>query len=200
MAEEANTKNTKKIIAIVAGVVIIVAAAIVTFILINNNNNNNNNNTQSNTNQSETLNDDFFKTTDNKVVISTSSTSTDSSVAKKVHQVYTIDGDKITGLKVYSEFDSEESAKATDAKPEMEEGIKSGKYVDHKVEGKYVIVTMPESMYQSVTAEQIKATAAALEEAIQNGVNQQTQTGVEAQTQATSQTTESSEGSEGSEE
>ncbi|MBR3366047.1 hypothetical protein IKG48_02930 [Candidatus Saccharibacteria bacterium] len=189
MAEEAETKNNKKIIAIIAGAIVVIAAVVVTIILINNNKGKDNNN-QSN-NQTTTLNDDFFKSTDNKVVLSTTSNSTDPAVAKKVHQVYTIDGDKVTGLKVYSEFDSEESAKATDAKPEMEEGVKAGKYVDHKVEGKFIIVTMPESMYQSVTAEEIRATAAALEQAIQSGVDQQaqTQTQTQTQTQATETTT-----------
>ena len=179
MAEEAETKNSKKIIAIVAGAILVVAAIIVTIVLINRNN--------------STLNDDFFKTSDSKVVISTTTTgTTDSSVAKKVHQVYTIDGDKVTGLKVYSEFDSEESAKTADSKPEVEEGVKSGQYVDHKVEGKYLIVTMPESMYQSLTAEQIKATAAALEEA-QKSTEQQSQTESETETKTQSTETQTTE-------
>lgn len=180
--------------------VLVIVVAVVAVILINNNKGNGDNGNNGNNGQSskEVLNDDFFKSTDNKVVISTSDTnttsSTDSSVAKKVHQVYTIDGDKITGLKVYSEFGSEEAAKTADAKPEIEEGIKEGKYVDHKVEGNYVIVTLPESMYSSVSAEDIKATAAALEQVIQNGVDQNSQTkSTETQTQSTETTTDESE-------
>ena len=178
MAKE--TGVNKKIIAIIVAVVLVIAAAVTTVIIINNNNNNNNSNnnetSSSENSNEETLNDDFFKTTDDKIVISTASNNpTDSSVALKVHQVYSVDGDTITGLKVYSEFDSEDSAKAADAKPEVEEGMQTGKYVDHKVEGKYLIVTMPESMYQTVTAADIRATAAAIEQSVQNGVDQQAQ-------------------------
>ncbi|MBR3414816.1 hypothetical protein IKG73_02250 [Candidatus Saccharibacteria bacterium] len=179
MADEAEVKNnsSKKLIAAIAGAVVVIAAVVGTVILINNNNKN------SNTGQSEVLNDDYFKTDDKKIVMSTSSDSTDPTVAKKVHQVYFVDGDKVTGLKVYSEFESEQAAKDADAKPEVEEAMKSGNYKDHKVEGKYIIVTMADSTYQSVTAEQLRMTAAALESAIQNGVNQQTQA------QSSSQTT-----------
>ena len=179
MADEAEVKNnsSKKLIAAIAGAVVVIAAVVGTVILINNNNKN------SDTGQSEVLNDDYFKTDDKKIVMSTSSDSTDPTVAKKVHQVYFVDGDKVTGLKVYSEFESEQAAKDADAKPEVEEAMKSGNYKDHKVEGKYIIVTMADSTYQSVTAEQLRMTAAALESAIQNGVNQQTQA------QSSSQTT-----------
>lgn len=187
MAEEAETKNNKKIIAIIAGVIVIIAAVVITIILINNGNKNNNDN---NTSQSEVLNDDFFKSSDTKIVISNSSNSTDPTVAKKVHQVYTVDGDKITSLKVYSEFESEQAAKDADAKPEVAEAMKTGNYTDHKVEGKFIIVTMNDSTYQSVTAEQLRMTAQAIDEALKN---QQTQTtGTQTQTTETqTQTTES---------
>lgn len=191
MAEEAETKNNnKKIIAIVVAAVLVIAAAVVTFILINNNNKNNNNDQGNN---KEVLDDNFFKSTDTKIVISNASNSTDPAVAKKVHQVYTVDGDKITGLKVYSEFESEQAAKDADAKPEIEEAMKTGNYKEHHVEGKFIIVTMSDATYQSVTAEQLRMTAQALEEAIQSGVNQQTQT------QSTESTTSSSAASESEE-
>ena len=188
MADEAEVKNnsSKKLIAIIAGAVVVIAAVVGTVILINNNNN-------SNTGQSEVLNDDYFKTDDKKIVMSTSSDSTDPTVAKKVHQVYFVDGDKVTGLKVYSEFESEQAAKDADAKPEVEEAMKSGNYKDHKVEGKYIIITMADSTYQSVTAEQLRMTAEALEKVIQNSVDQQTETKTESSKQSTTKTTETSE-------
>lgn len=161
MAEEAKKNN--KLIAIICGAAVVVIVAVVGIILINKN-------------KGETLNDDFFKTSDTKIVISNTANSTDPTVAKKVHQVYTVDGNKVTGLKVYSEFESEQAAKDADAKPEVAEAMKTGMYKEHKVQGKYIIVTMSDSMYQSVTAEQLRATAAALENVIQNGVDQQTQT------------------------
>ncbi len=190
MAEEACSKNkNKKIIAAIIGAVLVIAAVVVTIILINNNNNKNNNNS---TSQSEVLNDDFFKSTDKKIVISNSSNSTDPTVAKKVHQVYTVDGDKVTGLKVYSEFESEQAAKDADSKPEVAEAMKTGNYKDHKVEGKFIIVTMDDATYQSVTAEQLRMTAQALEEALKNQQTQTTETGTQTTETTTTQSTEDS--------
>lgn len=161
MAEEGeNSKN--KLMAIIAGAVLVVAAVVIAIVMINKN-------------QSEVLDDNFFKTSDSKIVLSNISNSTDPSVAKKVHQVYTIDGDKITSLKVYSEFESEQAAKDADSKPEVEEAMKSGNYKDHKVQGKFIIITMNDSMYESLTVEQLKMTAEILEKAIQNGTDQQTE-------------------------
>lgn len=177
MAEEA--KNNK-LIAIIAGAALVIVAAVVGIIMINKN-------------KGEVLNDDFFKSSDTKIVISNASNSTDPAVAKKVHQVYTIDGDKITGLKVYSEFESEQAAKDADAKPEIAEAMKTGNYKDHKVQGKYIIVTMNDSIYASLTVEQLKATAAALEQVIQNGVDQQTQTTEETSTKTETKTSGSDE-------
>ena len=164
MAEEANAKNTNKLIAIIAGAVLVVAAVIVAILLINKN-------------KGEVLNDEFFKTSDKKIVLTTTTTgNNDPTVAKKVHQVYNIDGDKITSLKVYSEFESEQAAKDADAKPEAQEAKKAGQYKDYKLDGKWIIITMKDEMYQALTVEQLKMTAEALEKTIQNGVDQQTQT------------------------
>ncbi len=172
MAEKAENKN--KLIAIIAGAVLVVAAVVVAILLINKN-------------KGEVLNDDFFKTSDKKIVLSTTTpANSDPTVAKKVHQVYNIDGDKITSLKVYSEFESEQAAKDADAKPEAKAAKEAGQYKDYKVDGKWIIITMKDEMYQSLTVEQLKATAAAIEGAIQNGVDQQTQT----QTQPVEQPTE----------
>lgn len=193
MAEEAEPKdnaknNTKKIIAIAVSAVVVVAAAVTAVILINKGNNNSGQ-------QSEVLNDDFFKTDDKKIVISTVSNSSDPNVAEKVHQVYTVDGNKITGLKVYSKFSTEQAAKDADAKPEVEEGLKAGNYKDHKVEGTFVIVTMADSSYQAVTAEELRATAAALEKVMNGGSDSQqtqTETKTETKTEETQTQTEAS--------
>lgn len=162
MAEE-GAKNKNKLIAIIAGAALVIAAVVIAIVVINKN-------------KGEVLDDNFFKTSDSKIVMTTTSDSTDPTVARKVHQVYTIDGDKITGLKVYSEFESEQAAKDADAKPEVAEAMKTGMYKDHKVQGKFIIVTMKDEMYQSLTVEQLKMTAEALEGAIQSGVDQQTET------------------------
>ncbi len=162
MAEEdgATTNNKNKLIAIICGAVLVIVAVVLAVIFMN---------------KGEVLDDNFFKTSDSKIVMTTTSDSTDPTVAKKVHQVYTIDGDKITGLKVYSEFESEQAAKDADAKPEVQEAMSTGVYKDHKVQGKFIIITMKDEVYQSLTVEQLKATAEALESAIQSGVDQQTE-------------------------
>ncbi len=172
MAEQAN-KN--KLFAIIGAAVLVIAAAVVAIMLINKN-------------KGDVLNDDFFKTSDKKIVLTTVTPNTngDPTIAKKVHQVYNIDGDKITSLKVYSEFESEQAAKDADAKPEAKAAKEAGQYKDYKVDGKWIIITMKDEMYQALTVEQLKATAAAIEGAIQNGVDQQTQT----QTQPVEQPTE----------
>ncbi|MBR2658851.1 hypothetical protein IKD57_03100 [Candidatus Saccharibacteria bacterium] len=178
MAEEGE-KNKNKLIAIIAGAVLVIAAVVIAIVVINKN-------------KGEVLDDNFFKTSDSKIVISNASNSTDPAVAKKVHQVYTIDGDKITGLKVYSEFESEQAAKDADSKPEIEEAMKSGNYKDHKVQGKFIIVTMNDSMYQGLTVDQLKMTAEALEKAIQSGTDAQSQQQTE-QTEQTEQKEQSTE-------
>jgi hypothetical protein len=186
MAEEEGAKNNK-LIAIIAGVALVIVAAVVGIIMMNKN-------------KGEVLNDDFFKTGDDKVVISNTANSDDPTVAKKVHQVYFVNGDKITGLKVYSEFESEQAAKDADAKPEVAEAMKTGMYKDHKVQGKFIIVTMSDSVYGSLTVEQLRATAAALEQTIQNGVDQQAQTTEKSDDKSEGKTTESEESEEESEE
>lgn len=159
MAEEANAKNKKTLIGIIVGAILVIAAVVVAIVLI--------------VNRGETLNDEFFKTDDKKIVITNTSEDGDSSVAKKVHQVYTIDGDKVTGLKVYSEFESEQAAKDADAKPEVAEAMKTGSYKDHKVQGKYIIITMADSAYEGVTVEQLRTTAELIQDALKNGNNQE---------------------------
>ena len=169
MAEQAN-KN--KLIAIVSAAALVIVAVVVAIVLINKN-------------KGEVLNDDFFKTSDKKIVLTTTTPNTngDPTIAKKVHQVYNIDGDKITSLKVYSEFESEQAAKDADAKPEAKAAKEAGQYKDYKVDGKWIIITMKDEMYQSLTVEQLKMTAEALEKTIQNGVDQQNQTQTEEKTE-----------------
>ncbi len=182
MAEQAN-KN--KLIAIVSGAALVIVAAVVAIVLINKN-------------KGEVLNDDFFKTSDKKIVLTTATTgNSDPTVAKKVHQVYTIDGDKITSLKVYSEFESEQAAKDADAKPEAKAAKEAGQYKDYKIDGKYIIITMKDEMYQSLTVEQLKMTAEALEKAIQTGVDQQSQTQTQTEETKTEETTATEEATEG---
>ena len=163
MAESAE-KNTNKLIAIIVAAVLVVVAAVVAIVLINKN-------------KGEVLDENFFKTSDSKIVLAfntdTTTSTTGGPVAKKMYQVYTIDGDKITGLKVYSEFEDEAQAKEADANPAVEEAVKNGSALDHKVNGKYLIATMPESLYSALTVEQLKATAETLEKAINNAMEQQ---------------------------
>ena len=182
MAEEAKNKN--KLIAIIAGAVLVVAAVVVAFILINKN-------------KGEVLDENFFKTGDNKVVLAfdlsnSTTTTTTGPVAKKMYQVFSVSGDKITGLKVYTEYENEAAAKEADARPEVEEAVKNGQALDHKVNGKYLVASMPESMYAESTVEQLRASAEILEKSINNAVKEQAQTTTEtpAETTTTGTTTE----------
>ena len=176
MAEEANAKNTNKLIAIIVAAVLVVAAAVVAFILINKN-------------KGEVLDDNFFKTSDSKVVLSfdlsSSAGTTSGPVAKKMYQVFSVSGDKITGLKVYTEYENEAAAKEADARPEVEEAVKNGQALDHKVNGKYLVASMPESMYATATVEQLRQSAEVLEKSINDTMKQQ-----QAQSQPVEQTTE----------
>ena len=70
--------------------------------------------------------------------------------------------------------------------------MKSGNYKDHKVQGKFIIVTMNDSMYQGLTVDQLKMTAEALEKAIQSGTDAQSQQQTE-QTEQTEQKEQSTE-------
>lgn len=173
MAESAE-KNTNKLIAIIAAVVLTIAAAVVAIILINKN-------------KGEVLNDDFFKTSDSKVVLSfdlsSSAGTTTGPVAKKMHQVFTVNGDKITGLKVYTEYEDEAAAKEADSRPEVEEAVKNGQALDHKVNGKYLVASMPESAYAGATVEQLRASAETLEKSINETMKQQQAQQQEAQQQ-----------------
>lgn len=170
MAEEAKNKN--KLIAIIAGAVLVVAAVVVAFILINKN-------------KGEVLDDNFFKTSDSKVVLSfdlsSSAGTTTGPVAKKMYQVFSVSGDKITGLKVYTEYENEAAAKEADARPEVEEAVKNGQALDHKVNGKYLVASMPESMYATATVEQLRQSAELLEKSINNAVKEQAQGTTETQ-------------------
>jgi len=170
MAEEAKNKN--KLIAIIAGAVLVVAAVVVAFILINKN-------------KGEVLDDNFFKTSDSKIVLSfdlsNSATTTTGPVAKKMYQVFSVSGDKITGLKVYTEYENEAAAKEADARPEVEEAVKNGQALDHKVNGKYLVASMPESMYSTATVEQLRQSAELLEKSINNAVKEQAQGTTETQ-------------------
>ena len=177
MAEEANAKNKNKLIAIIVGAVLAIAIVVVAVVLINN--------------RGETLDDNFFKTDNSKIVISNSGDGSDPSVAKKVHQVYFVDGDKITGLKIYSEFESEQAAKDADARPEIAEAMKSGNYKDHKVQGKFIIITLNDTMYKDVTVEQLRSTAELLNKVIES-TNNQTETESDSSSSSNSDSTSNS--------
>ena len=88
------------------------------------------------------------------------------------YYAYLTDG-KVSKVEMEIKFEDEATAKEADSRPEVEEAVKNGSALDHKVNGKYLIATMPESLYSALTVEQLKATAETLEKAINNAMEQQ---------------------------
>ncbi|MBR3386574.1 hypothetical protein IKG68_03350 [Candidatus Saccharibacteria bacterium] len=104
----------------------------------------------------KTIDDSYFVSDDTKYVVNLSSenVSDDGSTVKAVHVVYYRDGDKITGAKSFYEFLTSDAAKAA------YDEILANKTTDdanaYSLNGKYVIVTAPKSVYENLTIEDVK--------------------------------------------
>lgn len=83
-----------------------------------------------------------------------------------IHQIFYYEGDKITGVKTYQEYASENDAKAVyDAIQELLDEEEKSAY---ELSGKYIIATSPEEEYADMTASDVKSYIE-LYEKIQNG-------------------------------
>lgn len=140
MAKEA--KDTKKLIIGIVGAVAAIAIIVVVAIVILKN-------------KKPTLNDDYFKSDGSKLVISIDGDASESGLVKQ-HQVYTYEGEKITGFKSYAEFESTEKAKEAYDKYNSAEEFKS-EFKNVEIDGKYVILTVPEEQYKDLTTSTIKS-------------------------------------------
>lgn len=154
MAEKSGSKN--KIIAIAASVIVVAVAVVLGIIICKN--------------KGSSINDDFFKSDDGKIVYSSSADDPEAAQlgAIKLHQVYKVDGDKITSATVYAEFENEEKAKAASENEDYKNAITAGDFKDGKVNGKYIVLEMPEASYAEMSASALRQSLELLEK-IKNG-------------------------------
>ena len=152
MAKEEAKNNKKLILGICGAIVAIVVIVVVVVVLLNN--------------KKPTLNDDYFKSDDTKLVITLEGEAGEENSPVKQHQVYTYSGDTITGLKSYAEF-----ANADDAKKAYDDYKASGDtdtFTNIELDGKYIIMTVPEDQYKELTTSAVKSYIE-LFESIKNG-------------------------------
>lgn len=107
----------------------------------------------SNLNMKENIPEGFFESDDTKIVMNlkpeTLPASEDSSVIASQHIVFFCSGDKVTGVKIYYEFDNEDDAKkAYDAFDDHSYSI------NRKINGKYIIEQAKGDQYTGLTKEQ----------------------------------------------
>ena len=112
--------------------------------------------------QNSGINDSYFVSDGTKYVltIDTSdedSEDTDDYTPLKTHLVYTYEGDTVTGLKSYYEYADAASAKtAYDAMKKAAEESESSELDQMEVNGKYIIITASQDVYQDMTASDVK--------------------------------------------
>lgn len=147
MADKAKKgKNKNLITSICAGIVVIaVVVAVVVVALMGGNGG---------------INDDYFVSDDTKAVITfdgdQASMIFGEGAPNKVHIVYTFDGDKVTSYKSYYEYSDNNAA--SEAKNKLSEEVSGleDTYSEIVVNGKYLVLSAPESEYAEMTAESAK--------------------------------------------
>ena len=114
---------------------------------------------QGNTSNNTEINDDYFVSDGTKYVLTIESDDSDLDsdeiAAIRTHFVYTYSGDKITGLKTYSEF--KDAATAEKAYQEYEEFDEDMTNIE--VNGKYLIITAEPDEYEGMTVSDIEELA-----------------------------------------
>ena len=71
----------------------------------------------------------------------------------RMYIAYFYSGDKVTGLKMYYEYEDEDTAKKS---AEMLKENGEDELKDAKTNGKYVVITAPKKVYEDMTAEDAK--------------------------------------------
>lgn len=147
MAEKSKkSKKSKKdnknlIIGCCAAFVLLVAIIITIVVVVNNN----------------SLNDNYFVSDGSKYVLTIEADETDEEdqyAPLKTHQVFTYEGDKITGMKTYYVYADNDSAKA--AFDALKEAIGDQEAALIEQNGKYVIITAEEESYKDLTTSDVK--------------------------------------------
>lgn len=140
MADEKAKKGNKNLIIGIVAALVVVVVVVVAIVLAT---------------RGSKLDDSFFVSDGSKYVVTMmgddESLGEDSPV--KTHAVYFYSGDKVTDMKYYYEFTSEDAAKKMfDIYKELETDG-SGTY---ELNGKYVILTVDASQYEGMTADDAK--------------------------------------------
>lgn len=147
MAEKAKKpKNQGLIISLCCAIVAIIVIAVVLVFVISNKNNG-----------ITGLNDSFFTSDGSKYVLTIDGDEAyieeDLPMPTKYHLVYFYSGDNITGLKTYYQFADNEAAQLVyDYYIENNSGV----YDAINIDNNYVIMTVPSSDYDGLTASDIK--------------------------------------------
>ena len=144
MANKAKKNNKNLIYGICAAAVVVVIAVVVAIIVMGN----------------KPLDESFFVSDDTKSVLTmdpsslSQDTDDDEYVPETMRLVYFFSGEKVSDLKMYYGYKSEEAAKKA---ADYLKSINQGQEIkDVSVNGKYVIVTADKSAYEDVTAEDAK--------------------------------------------
>ena len=102
------------------------------------------------------LSDAYFVSDDTKYVLTSDRSNLENNDdVIKVHEVYTYSGDTITSLKAYHQFENADIAKLALEKYKNDETI-SEMITDIEQNGNYVILTYDKSIYDGLTATDIK--------------------------------------------
>jgi len=136
MAEEsskATPKSNKKTVIICIAAAVVVVAAVVTAILLSRNK----------------LDDNYFVSDGSKYVLTLDDEEFYGS--KRTHTVVLYQGDQITEMKKYLEFESAEKAKSV-----FDELVAEGEAEGGKIDGKYIIYTADPEEYSDMTASEFK--------------------------------------------
>lgn len=138
------SKNNKNlIIGICAGVAALVVIIVLVVVLVVN---------------SGRINDDYFKTDDTKFVFSMETGSSNSEDGEsdtpvKIHEVYTYEGETITGQKYYYEFVNAEAAKNA---LEAEKENFDDSFENIELNDKYIVMTVKPEQYQDLTTTDVR--------------------------------------------
>lgn len=134
------SENTSKIICLIIGIIAIVAIIFAIVFAV----------------KGATINDAYFVSDGSKLVINLDNDYDDNVVVApiKSHLVYYYSGDKITGVKYYYEFSSNE--KALEAYNELKSNDDFNES-EIALNGKYIIFTFPSSQYEGTTVEDVKS-------------------------------------------
>ena len=141
--------------------------------------------------------DDFFVSDDTKTVISLEPDSTDTTSTSSVHThvVYEYDGDLVTGMKTYFEYNSPELASSAFENLKDQPEFKNG-----EVNGKYIIVTADPESFKGLTASDVQQQAEAIRQYQEQNSKKNTQEEAPKETDSDSDTESEPDEPEGHEE